>query len=385
MIEVTLSKIQPWLQDSTLYRQYISNDEEEQTVSIEDRYYCELPKCDTCEETSKTLQVCNYWNVDYFPIEVVKFIKENLDDDIIINQLLSNNEYYSCKIDTFRKLKELSKNKLNTYMAEWEPPSLRKDYLIVANLIRNIAYQNWDFFDSNSEGIGHCKAITKNCICKPIQNCDSVGIGKSINVYSSESIPNFESTQLFGYSKSVKKSCNCKYVTMNCNCFSFVKPGDRTYKNMYGHLNILSCNNSFFVKNNEIYFLFADDFKSSICNIAAYVGDIKLLKLLYEKGYGDYSDKSEVVFGHLENSICKIAAENGHLDCLKYLHETSHPWDKKTCEYAAENGHLDCLKYAHENGCEWNWVGRHGLLCLNAKRNGHLDCVKYAEDNGYYI
>ena len=86
MEEVTLSEVKPWLRNSNLYRTLKSEEEEEEedkVVLIPSKYYLKSPKYDTVEETNKTLQVCNYWDVDYFPLGAVKFIYECEDQDEI--------------------------------------------------------------------------------------------------------------------------------------------------------------------------------------------------------------------------------------------------------------------------------------------------------------
>ena len=111
MEEVTLSEVKPWLQKSKLYKQFISeeenDEEEEKIVFIPREYYCELPLHDTWQETSKTLQVCNYWDVDHIPIEVIKFIFE-CEDSEEIRKIINNNEYYTDLISNIIKLKDIS-------------------------------------------------------------------------------------------------------------------------------------------------------------------------------------------------------------------------------------------------------------------------------------
>lgn len=106
-------------------------------------------------------------------------------------------------------------------------------------------------------------------------------------------------------------------------------------------------------------------FKYSVCEEAAYDGDLEELKKMHLAGCP--WDKNTPV----------QAAENGHLDCLQYTHENGCPWDEDTTSLASKNGHLDCLQYAHEHGCPWN------IFAVElAAENGHLDCLCYAIENG---
>ena len=112
IIYVRLSDVKPWLRNSTVYRGYIEDEEEieeenPKAVPIEERYYCENPIYNTWQETSKTLQVCNFWDVDFIPVEVIMFIFNCTKREDIEN-IIDNNRYYKSKIVNIRTLKIFS-------------------------------------------------------------------------------------------------------------------------------------------------------------------------------------------------------------------------------------------------------------------------------------
>lgn len=108
MVNIRLSEIKPWLRNSIVYRTYIEDKKDlSKTVPIEKRYYYDTPLFSKWQEVSKTLRVCNFWDVDYIPVGVVKFIF-NCDNQEEIDKIISNNEYYTDKISNILKLEKLT-------------------------------------------------------------------------------------------------------------------------------------------------------------------------------------------------------------------------------------------------------------------------------------
>ena len=85
--------------------------------------------------------------------------------------------------------------------------------------------------------------------------------------------------------------------------------------------------------------LLGDPAWKNICDYAASLGSVRLLKWTRENNL-DWSTHT-----------CASAADNGQLPALKYLHENGGPWDSYTCCCAAYHKHWDCLQYAVDNKC----------------------------------
>jgi len=113
---------------------------------------------------------------------------------------------------------------------------------------------------------------------------------------------------------------------------------------------------------NEIYIIFNTK-NDNLCNEAAYIGNLNLLKAAHNNGFP------------WDEDTCSAAAMNGNLDCLKYLHENGCPWDEDTCSAAAENGHLDCLMYAYENDCDVDIY-----IYIDTVKGGYEDCIEYVSN-----
>ncbi len=105
----------------------------------------------------------------------------------------------------------------------------------------------------------------------------------------------------------------------------------------------------------------------NIDRVAA-VGNLRLLKFIYNRDYKNYPDP-EYQFSY---TTMVAAAKNGRLDCLKFLHEIKCNWEFSVIIEAAQYGHLDCLKYAVENGCPMC-----STACHSAIESGHIECLKY--------
>jgi hypothetical protein len=53
-------------------------------------------------------------------------------------------------------------------------------------------------------------------------------------------------------------------------------------------------------------------------------------------------------------NICSIAAFNGQLHILKWARERNYAWTKDVCHAAALNDHSEVLVWARQNGCKWD-------------------------------
>ena len=74
MEDILLSEVKPWLRNSKFYRNLRDEEDEDTTISIPIDKFLLQPKYNTWKQINKTLQVCNYWDVDFIPVGVVKFI-----------------------------------------------------------------------------------------------------------------------------------------------------------------------------------------------------------------------------------------------------------------------------------------------------------------------
>lgn len=134
------------------------------------------------------------------------------------------------------------------------------------------------------------------------------------------------------------------------------------------------------------------DIETNLCGIAAEVGDLFLLKYLFQNGYewDDWTPSYAAYNGNLSMLIyaydngCKwssrtaqLAAFGGSIECLKYVFERWCPLDSWVTACAAQGGHLECLKYLHEHGCKWDKETTQRALYY-----GHLECLKYAHEKG---
>ena len=93
------------------------------------------------------------------------------------------------------------------------------------------------------------------------------------------------------------------------------------------------------------------------------------LSLPYERVVGLLGDPAW-------KNICDYAASLGSVRLLKWAQENNIGWNERTCSNAASNGHLPALQYSHENGCPWD-----RYTCSLAARNKSWDCLQYAVDN----
>jgi len=113
-------------------------------------------------------------------------------------------------------------------------------------------------------------------------------------------------------------------------------------------------------------------YASDACTIAAYRGDIQMLRFLHSIGVACR-----------QYAVCAAAAESGSVECLMFVRKngcTCRVWDETTCEAAARHGNLECLRYACENGCPLS-----DRILYEAASHGHMDCVEYALDHGCAI
>lgn len=84
--------------------------------------------------------------------------------------------------------------------------------------------------------------------------------------------------------------------------------------------------------------------------------------------------------GHQNDEcVCAMAAYHGNLELLKWLRERGCPWDSKTCESAIEGNHLDVLIWARENHCPWN-----KYAYLLAKKKGNVEIIGWIKRNGSF-
>lgn len=77
------------------------------------------------------------------------------------------------------------------------------------------------------------------------------------------------------------------------------------------------------------------------------------------------------------SQICELAAWNGNLSVLKWARENGCQWNSYICASAAHNGHLEVLKWGRENGCDWDKLYCKELI----KRNNHHYVVEWIENN----
>jgi hypothetical protein len=143
----------------------------------------------------------------------------------------------------------------------------------------------------------------------------------------------------------------------------------------------------------------------NICNGAATIGSLNLLKVAHENGC-TLIKEAYILNGYMRyDATCTFAARNGHINCLEYLQDNDCVFDEDTFEAAASGGHLDCIIYLCKNNCPWNesvctaaainghlkclmWLHKHGCpwddfyICTVAATSGHLDCLIYAHENG---
>lgn len=77
-----------------------------------------------------------------------------------------------------------------------------------------------------------------------------------------------------------------------------------------------------------------------------------------------------------DECVCAIAAYQGDLELLKWLRERDCPWDSKTCESAVRGGHLEILQWIRENGCPWDYV-----TYMIARKNGNREILKWLHEN----
>ncbi len=93
-----------------------------------------------------------------------------------------------------------------------------------------------------------------------------------------------------------------------------------------------------------------------------------------------------------ESTLLHIAAYNGQLKIVKYLIENGAKVDEKDPDgwtplpLAAGNGHLEIVKYLIENGADVNAVEKDKWTALHlATKNGHLKMVKHLIEKGIEI
>jgi hypothetical protein len=76
-----------------------------------------------------------------------------------------------------------------------------------------------------------------------------------------------------------------------------------------------------------------------------------------------------------ENDLCNEAARIGSLPLLKIARESGCEWDDLVCSSAAINGHLDCLVYACENGCPQD-----AHIIWDTRKCGEMECLRYLQN-----
>jgi len=87
---------------------------------------------------------------------------------------------------------------------------------------------------------------------------------------------------------------------------------------------------------------------------------LPILKLLIELEY------------FFDDSLCNYAAYYGNLEVLNYLYMSGFKLNKKVIEYAAAQGHLHIIIWVREHGCEWD-----SEACLATVHNNHLDVLRW--------
>ncbi len=78
------------------------------------------------------------------------------------------------------------------------------------------------------------------------------------------------------------------------------------------------------------------------CSLAAYYGQLRILKWLRANGYG------------WNENTCRYAARYGYMHVLQWAHEHGAPWSELVCEDAVHGCELEVLKWLRANGCPWD-------------------------------
>lgn len=93
--------------------------------------------------------------------------------------------------------------------------------------------------------------------------------------------------------------------------------------------------------------------------------------------------------------LCMIAAYNGNLELLKWLREKNEPWDVLTCTHAILSEHIDVAKWALDNGCPQTTMSfRHNRSMIDIKPYqysvmcaaayiGNIDLLQYLMNRGH--
>lgn len=131
-----------------------------------------------------------------------------------------------------------------------------------------------------------------------------------------------------------------------------------------------------------------------VCEIAAQIGHLELLKYAHETKacfLGLKSSELAALHGNLDcldycipntgftSNLCVQAAKGGHVDCLVYLNN-KHALDAlQSAAFAAFYGKLECLRYVMESGFEFKAFDTYSFQCI-AAMNDRLDCLKYLFD-----
>ena len=135
--------------------------------------------------------------------------------------------------------------------------------------------------------------------------------------------------------------------------------------------------------------------KDTLC-AAAYYDHIDILKWLYRKdptkfclevaesaAHGGHIHILEFLFkNNIQIVSCSLVAKKGHIHVLKWLKENGHFGDnildgKNICKEAVSEGHFEILKWAKENGCELK-----NSICDEAVKYGNLEILKWLRKNG---
>lgn len=114
--------------------------------------------------------------------------------------------------------------------------------------------------------------------------------------------------------------------------------------------------------------------KDNMYEHAIKVGDLELVKFLYEKGY-PFKEKDTHFY---DLGTCSLAAQSGNLDILKYIHEKGCPLGAHAYTKAGVNGHLHIVKYLYEQGLEWD-----DCVYVHSATKGHLDIIEFLDEKNY--
>jgi len=115
----------------------------------------------------------------------------------------------------------------------------------------------------------------------------------------------------------------------------------------------------------------------AFAGVAAWMWGTRVLRLLdNDEALSLPYERVVRLLGDPANSVCNYAAQLGSVRLLKWARVNNRAWTTLTSYYTAANGHLPALQYLHENACPWDY-----MTCSHAGYYKRWDCLQYAVDN----